>query len=119
MLYSKRNDNGMVSLDMSDKLWKACERKFMALFDGTRVPITGRTRGSSPDGRGGKGWGWMSIEIKHRKRLPDWIHDAMDQAIAAGREGQLPVVLLHQKGKAYLDSYVMMRARDFREWFGD
>ena len=100
--------------------WKAVERAIATYFGGERVPITGRQRGDAPDIE----HPWISFEVKHRKKLPDWLHDAMDQAEASaviGEEGEdkLPVVVLHEKGRHHCKDFVVMRARDFRFWFGD
>ena len=104
---------------MSDKLWKATERRIAKYLGGERVPITGRQRGSAPDIK----HEWLSIEVKQRDSLPAWVHDAMDQAIQSAMKpalqihGQLPVVILHETGKRIEDDYVVMRLQDFRDWF--
>lgn len=87
-----------------------------ALFSGQRVPITGRTRGSAPDIKSDHPiFSRLSFEVKHRKLLASWMHDAFKQATASIRGEQFPVVLLHQKGKKYEESYVMMQVKDFIE----
>ncbi len=99
---------------MADKTWKACERAIAGILGGERVPVTGRQRGSAPD----VAHDWLSIECKHRKELPAWIHDAMAQAEASKRGTQLPIVILHESGQKYADSLVVLRLSDFVDNFG-
>lgn len=94
--------------------WKSVERAIAAYLGGQRVPITGRIRGSAPD----VAHDWLSIEVKHRRELPAWLYDAMMQAMAAKRGEQLPVVILHERGRRHDDDLVMIRLKDFRDWFG-
>jgi hypothetical protein len=102
-------------MKMSDKLWKKTERAIMKLLGGTRIPITGRIRGSAPDGE----HSWLSIEIKHRKVLPAWLQDAMNQAELSNVGGKLPVVVLHESGQHHRNNFVVLRLGDFIDWFGD
>ena len=55
-----------------------------------------------------------SIEVKHRKNLPEWLHSAMKQAIIEA-EHRVPMVVLHEKQMKYEDSYVILRLKDFKE----
>ena len=90
--------------------WKNVERKLAELLNGKRVPITGRARGSTPDIAHDK----YSIEVKHRKALPEWIKDAIDQAEAANvSEDKLPIVILHEKNSKFDNSIVIIRLKDF------
>jgi hypothetical protein len=91
------------------KDWKACERKVAALLGGTRIPVSGRGRDHSPDIHHER----LSIEVKSRRKLPAWLEDAMRQAEASAKDGQVPVVVLHQDGRKYRDSFVVCRLRDF------
>lgn len=95
--------------------WKNAERKIASIVGGERVPVTGRQRGSAPDIE----HPWLSLEVKHRKALPEWLLDAMRQAVASDKGGQLPMVVLHQKQMRYEDSVVLLRLSDFVEWFGN
>lgn len=95
--------------------WKAVERAVAVRLGGQRVPITGRQRGSAPDIM----HDWLGIEVKHRKTLPAWLHDAMAQAVACSDGGdKLPIVVLHESGQRHDDDYVVVRLKDFQEWFG-
>jgi len=95
--------------------WKRTEREVGKHLGGTRVPITGRQRGSAPDVE----HEWLSIEVKHRKKLPEWLHDAMDQAVKSQKNGQVPIVVLHQSGKHHDNDYVVLKMSDFADWFGN
>jgi hypothetical protein len=98
-----------------DKPWKATERRTAAILGGKRAPVSGRGRGDVPD----VAHPWLCPEVKHRKRLPAWLLDAMDQARAAARSDQLPCTILHEAGRRHADSLVLVRLADFVEWFGD
>jgi hypothetical protein len=91
------------------KDWKACERRVAELLGGKRVPVSGRTRGDSPDIEHPT----LSIECKSRKKLPAWIEDAMRQAEASAMYGQLPMAVLHQDGRRYTESLVVVRLEGF------
>ncbi len=91
------------------KDWKSCERRVAALVGGKRVPVSGRERGYSPDIRHER----LSIEVKSRKKLPAWIEDAVRQAEASARDGQLPIAVLHHDGRRYADCLVVLRLKDF------
>jgi hypothetical protein len=92
-------------------LWKSTERAIAKLLGGIRVPITGRQRGDVPDVLHPK----YSIEVKHRQNLPDWLLEAMEQAEAAKRGSQVPMVVLHMKGRKHMDDLVVFKIRDIIE----
>ncbi len=94
--------------------WKRTERKIAAQLGGQRVPVTGRARGDAPDIR----HAWLSIEAKHRAKLPEWLHDAMRQAEASQQAAQLPIVVLHESGQRHGQDLVVLRLADFTAWFG-
>lgn len=93
--------------------WKHAERVIAKLVGGQRIPVSGRS--GQPDVQ----HPWLSIEVKHRKILPQWLIQAVGQAERAARPGQLPVAVLHQHGQRYSEALVLMRLRDFEAWFGD
>jgi Holliday junction resolvase len=86
---------------------KACERCIAELLGGRRVPVSGRTRGDCPDVEHST----LSIECKSRKKLPAWIEDAIEQAEACARDGQLPLMVLHQDGQRYQNALIVTRLR--------
>ena len=97
---------------MTDKAWKQCERRVAKYIGGERVPITGRQRGDAPDIK----HNWLVPEVKYRKKLPEWIHDAMRQAVAAVRRpSQVPCVILCEKGKDTADSYIIFKLKDAKD----
>ena len=85
--------------------WKAVEREVARRLGGRRVPITGRQRGDVPDVEHPV---W-SVEVKHRRVLPGWLHTAMSQAICAVRDDQVPIVVLHEAGRLHDGDYVVVR----------
>ena len=99
----------------ADKNWKRAEREIARRIGGERVPITGRTRGSAPD----IAHPWLSVECKQRRRLPEWIRDAMSQAKASARGDQLPVAILHESGSPYSSALVVLELHAFVDHFGE
>ena len=99
-----------------DKTWKKFERSVGSFLSelgdhSLRIPVTGRTRGDSPDVTSE----YLSIECKYRKQIPLWIKDAMSQAIASSRDGKTPVVFLKEKGSSFGDTLIIFRAKDFMD----
>ncbi len=78
-------------------------------------PGPGRAGGDEPDSR----HQWRSVGCKERRRLPDWLNDALEQAKAAARGHQLPVAILHEAGTRYSSAFVVIELAEFCEWFGD
>ena len=100
---------------MSRATWKQNERRTAKKLGGLRVPVSGRARGSTPD----IAHPWLAIEAKHRKTLPAWMEDAMQQAEASRRgSAQLAIVTLHQARRNSDKDYVVMRLPAFVEWLG-
>jgi len=95
---------------MTDKTWKAAERAIARVLAGVRVGPTGE---ATPDVESD----WLSVEVKTRKRLPDWLLEAMQQAHANRRGDRLAVVILHQVGARHDDDLVLLRLADFRDHF--
>lgn len=91
--------------------WKRNERQLAAYLGGKRVPITGRQRGDVPD----IAHEHLAIEAKLRERLPQWILDGLEQALAASAPDQLPCLVLRQKYQRVADSLVVLRLRDFAD----
>ncbi len=93
---------------MSRATWKATERTIAGRLGGKRVPVSGRERGYAPD----IAHDTLSIEVKHRKELPAWLRDAMDQAVKSARPGQTPVAILHEHGTRHAGDVCMIRLAD-------
>jgi hypothetical protein len=94
---------------MTDKTWKQAEREVARILEGRRVPVSGRQRGDAPDVSHSE----LSIDVKHRKTLPSWLLDAMDQANASSRGTQLPIAVLHQRGSQYEHCLVVVELGPF------
>ena len=87
--------------------WKHCERMIAKLLGGERTGCNGESRRDVEHPH------W-SIEVKHRKSLPEWLHDAMNQAILEA-EHRVHLVVLHEKHMKYEDSYILLKLKDFKE----
>lgn len=90
--------------------WKSAERAVARILGGRRLG----PGGDRADVRSR----WLCVEVKHRKSLPEWLHEALHQAQGYAGPGQLPVAVLHEEGTHYMDSIVCMSLRDFEAWFG-
>ena len=99
---------------MPNDTWKKCERAVAARIGGER--ISNHALGlQTPDCESD----WLSVEVKHRKALPGWLLDALDQAETNASAGTLAVAVLHQAGQRYDDALVVLRLSDFVDWFGE
>jgi len=94
---------------MTDKTWKQVERAIAVRLNGRRQGAVGR-RG--PDVLSD----WLAVEVKHRRRLPQWLKTALTQARTGAGE-RLPIVVLHEAGLRHADDLVLMRLADFELWF--
>lgn len=95
------------------KTWKAVERAIAALVGGQRMSnhaLGLRTPDVESD--------WLSVEVKHRKQLPAWLHGALRQARENATDGRLAVTVLHEAGQRYDESLLVLRLADFMDWFG-
>lgn len=95
---------------MNRATWKAAERKFAEILGGTRIPVTGRHNQETPDIEHPD----LAIEVKARTSLPVLIKQSMQQAECAGeKHNRIPIAIFHEKGKQFLDAYVIIRL----DWF--
>jgi hypothetical protein len=101
--------------------WKPVERKLAELLGAERVPVSGRARGWAPDLEHPD----YALEVKSRAKVGVALTEGMDQAVKAAawakrRQGRdkLPVVLLHQDGQHYENTFVVVRLKDARDWWG-
>ena len=79
---------------MADKAWKSFERRVAKLIGGERIPVSGRQRGYAAD----IAHPWLGVECKYRRKLPEWMTDAMRQAKASCNKHQMPIVIIGEKG---------------------
>ena len=103
---SDRKAHLLTELYMRTSNWKNVEREAAKLFGGQRTGCNGESRRDVEHPH-------LSIEVKHRKVLPDWLHSAMGQAIREA-EHRSPVVYLHERHMKFEDGYVVIRAKDFK-----
>ena len=96
---------------MANTTWKQTERAVAGRLGGKRQGAVGRTGADVLTG-------WLSVEVKHRKRLPQWLKNALTQA-RTGAGDRLPLVILHEAGQRHSDDLVLVRLADFQDWFGE
>ena len=87
---------------------KAAERSVAKTFGGKRVGTMGGEDVTTRD--------W-SIEVKSRKAcvVCDWV----DQAVENCPEGKTPMVVLHIHGKRHNKDLVVIRMKDYIDWYGN
>ena len=91
--------------------WKNVERGVAKLFGGTRT-------GSNGESRRDVEHPVFSIEVKHRKSFPDWLHSAYGQADRE-KEHRIPIVVLHERYTKFEDAYVVIKAEHFCKHYKD
>ena len=99
---------------MTNTTWKSVERAIARKVGGERM--SNHALGLQTPDVETEIW---SIEVKHRKTLPKWLHDSISQAETNASEGKLPLVVLHEKNQRHDNDLVLVRLRDFVDWFGD
>lgn len=90
---------------------KALERVIAKRTGGRRNGVTGLATADVEAGP------W-AIEAKSRKALPDWLLNAMGQAVRNTPNGMIPICVLHQLGAHHGNDIVCMRLKDFEDWYG-
>jgi len=96
---------------MANANWKQTERAVAKRLNGRRQGATGKATADVLTG-------WLSVEVKHRRRLPKWLITALTQARTGAGE-RLPIVVLHEAGQRHSDDLVVLRLADFQDWFGE
>lgn len=96
---------------MRTDTWKSTERTVARRLNCRRVGPSGTSTADAVNE-------WLSVEVKHKKELPGWLKAAMNQSVKAATPGQLPLVVLHELGQRHDNDYVVMRMRDYQEWYG-
>ena len=95
---------------MPTDTWKSIERAVCKMFGGVR-------RWKGEEGNDCVGTGHWSVECKHGKQVPRKLEKYMLQAEGDASEDEVAVVVMHREGTNIMNSYVMMRLKDFREWY--
>jgi len=96
---------------MSDKLWKATERKIAKYLGGWRNPVHGS--GAKCD----VSTDILSIEVKEREQLPALLRDALIEAKTNCEEGKIHCIVLHQKGQHIAKAMIIFELKDYRDWY--
>ena len=94
---------------MPSSRWKQIELELCRIFGGQRA---GKEGMMGPDC---KGTGHYAIQVKHRS-CPNWLIDAMEQAVRDSGVKQLPTVALHPKHAPIDETLIIFRLKDFKEW---
>lgn len=94
---------------MSDKLWKATERRIARDLASTRAHRPGKR---SPD----VSTELYAVEVKTRGQLPEWIKNALATARGHASGRQIGILVLHEKRGR--DDLVVLSYRDFIDHFG-
>jgi hypothetical protein len=92
---------------MSEKLWKKVERDICRYFCTERELQKGR---EVPDGITPV----FIIEVKHRKKLPEWIKKEWNGLMKKrGDRGLIPIICLHEKNQNIKngDFWIITKAR--------
>ena len=92
------------------------ERAAARLLGGVR---TGNRGTAAPTSRSAIG---RSSRSRRGRSLPAWLKHAVHQAeVAAGQavSPRLPIVQLHEVGGRVVDDLIVIRAGEFRSWYGD
>lgn len=96
---------------MADKLWKAVERSVARYFNGQRNPVHGS--GPAAD----VSTPMLSIEVKERESYPQWLEGAVIEAVANCETNKIPVVILHKKGRNLDNDWLIIRLKDYKDWY--
>ena len=102
---------------MSDKAWKAAERRVAADFGAERRGADfGDLRGGKSDLIGAEPY---SVEIKSYARWGSHVvQEALEQSARASTEAELPiVVMLTKNGDRMKTGIVCIRYEDFLDWY--
>jgi hypothetical protein len=95
---------------MSDRAWKAFERRLARQLGTHRIPVTGERAGA--DFRDGL----FAYQAKLGRRCPAYLREWLAGIVAAGeRRGLVGVVVWKPKGTRDRDALVVLRFADWRE----
>mgnify|MGYP001080588606 FL=1 len=60
---------------------------------------------------------WLCAEVKERQTPVKWLLGVVEQAVRLAKPGQLPVGVIHFLKQNHDDDLVVMRLKDFADWF--
>ena len=96
---------------MSDKTWKAYERRIAQAVGGRRQAVTGERAGADVESPR------LVIQCKHGYSMPRYLRQWLDSMIGWRDEnavGKAAVLVWQAKGKKDKDSLVLMTLQDFQ-----
>jgi len=85
---------------LSDKAWKAFERRVAERSGGTRISVSDRKTDLDVDHN------YLGIECKYRNKLPQYLKDWYAQAERGSSDTQIPVVVIGEKNSSKM--YALM-----------
>jgi hypothetical protein len=98
---------------MSDKTWKARERKTAAMLGGKRIAVTGERNGADVE------TALLCIQQKHGRRRPAFLSDWLSGICAnAQPKGKVGLVVWSANRERQGDAIVIMRLSDFQQLHG-
>jgi len=96
---------------VSDKGWKARERRIAKLLGTTRIPVTGERNGADAETE------LFAFQIKSRRTVPGYLGEWLD-GIRASRPSKTGVVVMQRPRRDDLDALVVVTLRDWIELHG-
>lgn len=96
---------------MPEAAWKVGERANRKQYSLEKDAHIGE---AGTDGTGE----WLVVEYKFRKKLPQWIENALKQAEVRAKPNQLAAARLHQKGRRRSQDLWIIRDKTMQDWFG-
>lgn len=95
---------------MSAGRWKRHEREIAAMLGGVRLPNNGH---GQPDVLTDD----LAVQVKTRKTIPSWLHDAIDQAARDAPPERLPLVVLAEASQGRKTRrYLVIDLERLLEW---
>ena len=99
---------------MSDRSWKAFERRIAARHGGKRIPVTGERAGADCD------CGMFAVQCKLGRGMPSYLQDWLDGIRAAGaRRDKIGIIVWKPKGARDNDAIVVLSLRDWTDLHGN
>jgi len=99
---------------MSDKTWKAFERRMARDVGTERIPVTGERHGADCYND------MFCFQFKLRRTLPSWLFDWLSGIVASSaRTNRIGVLVLKKPHQQDNDALVVLRWRDWVDLHGD
>jgi len=94
---------------MGTKPWRRAEEKIAKMFGGKRIKHDG-VEGADVDSD------WATVQVKYRKKLPEWIVNAVRNAQDYSTADKLPCAALVEANTG--KTLIIIDAANFDLWFG-